>query len=204
MSESKPIDGSVGRTGSTVAGESAAEPTRDDVFEALSNRRRRYALHYLKQLDADGPVELSAVSAQVAAWERGTDPQQLSYDDRKNVHTALYQFHAPKMDELGLINYDTCRGTVELTDAGRELDVYLQTATGTDAPWSVYFLFLSLGTTTLVGAVWLGFYPFSLVSGVAWAELVAVSFLVSSAVFAYHDRYSVSVNTAGPPPEIDD
>jgi hypothetical protein len=198
------MNGGASQAGSSVVERPDTAPTRDDVFEALSNRRRRYALHHLKQLDSDEPVDLSEVSTQVAAWELGSNPRSLSYDDRKNVHTSLYQFHAPKMDELGLIEYDQRGGTVELTEYGREIDVYLETVSGRQIPWSIYFFLLSVGITGLVTAVWLDFFPFSLVSDIAWAEFVAIAFLFSSVAFAYHNRYSMRVGNEGPPPEVDD
>lgn len=204
MHDQKPTNGGEFRAVSDDTVESIDEPTRNDVFEALSNRRRRYALHHLKQLDTTEPVDLSEVSTQVAAWELGSDPRALSYDDRKNVHTSLYQFHAPKMDEMGLIHYDKRSGTVELTEYGREIDVYLETVSGRQIPWSIYFLLLSLGATVLVTAVWLDLAPFSFFSDVAWAEFIAISFLFSSSVFAYYNRYSMRVGNEGPPPEVED
>lgn len=204
MSNQETINGGEIQAVSSSAGESANTPTRDDVFEALGNRRRRYTLHHLKQLDTDGPVHLSDVSTQVAAWELGSDPQSLSYDDRKNVHTSLYQFHAPKMDEMGLIHYDKRGGTVELTEYGREIDVYLETVSKRQIPWSIYFLLLSLAATVLITAVWLDLAPFSFFTDIAWAEFVAISFLFSSSVFAYHNRYSMRVGNDGAPPEVED
>lgn len=204
MSDSQSIHEDASRGGAAIESGLAAHPTRDDVFEALSNRRRRYALHHLKQLDTDEPVDLSDISTQVAAWELGSDPQNISYDDRKNVHTSLYQFHAPKMDDLGLINYDKRGGTVELTEYGQELDVYLETVNARQIPWSVYFLILSLGATLLVTLVWADFYPLSLVSDVAWAEFIAIMFLFSSVAFVYHNRYYMRVGREGPPPEVED
>ncbi len=204
MHDHKSTNGAEFQAVSNDTVESIEEPTRDDVFEVLSNRRRRYALHHLKQLDSTEPVDLSLVSTQVAAWELGSDPQSLSYDDRKNVHTSLYQFHAPKMDEMGLIHYDKRGGTVELTEYGREIDVYLETVSGRQIPWSIYFFLLSLGATVLATAVWLDLAPFSLFSDVAWTEFIAISFLFSSSVFAYYNRYSMRVGNDGPPPEVDD
>lgn len=179
-------------------------PTVDELFEALSSRRRRYVLHYLKQLPDSTPAQLADVSAQVAAWELGTLPDALDYDDRKHVHMSLYRFHAPKMDELGLLDYDRENGTVELTEYGREMDVYLETVWGKQIPWSVYFLLLSFGSTLLVFAVSLDVAPLTFLPDAAWAAFVAVTFLISSAWFAYHNRYSMRVGSDGTPPEVQD
>ncbi len=43
---------------------------RDDVFDVLSNPRRRYALHTLRREDRE--LQLGEVAEQVAAWENGT------------------------------------------------------------------------------------------------------------------------------------
>ncbi|MFB6167905.1 MAG: hypothetical protein ABEJ43_03560 [Haloferacaceae archaeon] len=106
-----------------VESDASGPLTRDDLFEALDNRRRRYTIHYLQERGDDAPVDLSDVSTQVAAWELEEDPDQIGYSDRKNVHTALYQFHAPKLDDLGLVEYNKRRGAIELTAHGERLGV---------------------------------------------------------------------------------
>jgi len=186
----------------TVEGDQAQTPELGDVYEALSNRRRRFALHHLKQLDEEQPVDISTLSTQVAAWENGTDPEQLGYADRKNVHTSLYQFHVPKMDDLGLVNYDRSRGTVELTQYGRDVDVYLEAVYGREIPWATYFLLLSVVMTGVAVAAWADAPLFDLVSDGSWTLFVAVSFLVSSAAYAYSNR-SMRVGSEGSPPEVE-
>ena len=187
----------------SLNGQGEASPTADDVYEALSNRRRRYALHHLKQLDTEGPVDLSDISTQVAAWETGTDPETLGYDDRKNVHTSLYQFHAPKMDELGLVNYDRNRGTVELTEHGEDVDIYLEAVTGRQIPWATYFLLLSSLMTTVALAAWFDVAAVGVLPDSGWTLFVAITFLVSSSSFAYNNWNVMRVGTEGPPPELE-
>jgi hypothetical protein len=205
-------EGEAESTGETVAsretarslnGSTESEPTADDVYEALSNRRRRYALHHLKQLDAEEPIDLAEISTQVAAWETGHDPETLGYDDRKNVHTSLYQFHAPKMDDLGLVNYDRSRGTVELTEHGEDVDIYLETVTGRQIPWATYFLLLSSLMTTVAFGVWFDAPALTAVPDGAWTVFVALIFLVSSSSYAYTNWNVMRVGSEGPPPELD-
>ena len=86
--------------------------SNEELFEVLSNRRRRYTLHYLKQRAGD-PVEMGDLSTQVAAWETGTDPEALAYDERKRVHTSLYQHHAPKLDDAGIVDYNADAARIE-------------------------------------------------------------------------------------------
>jgi hypothetical protein len=157
--------------------------------------------HYLKQ-HHNGAVDVSELSTHVAAWEQGKAADNLNYDERKNVHAALQQFHAPKMADLGVIDFDRQRGVLELTEEATDLDVYLAAVPGGEIPWGTYFLSLSALMTALVGAVLLGAYPFALVEASEWLLFVVVTFLVSSAVFAYRTRYAMRVGAEGPPPEV--
>lgn len=172
-----------------------------DVFEVLSNQRRRYALHYLMQRP-DESVEMGELSTQVAAWEHGVDPQTVTYDQRKSVHTSLYQYHAPKLDETGLVEYDSRGGVVELTDSAADLDLYLEAVRGREIPWASYFVLLSMFATAVVGATWLGAPPFAGLSGYVSAGVVVAAFLVSSLVFAYDSRTAMRFGSAGPPPGV--
>jgi hypothetical protein len=186
-----------------ACGNRASDGTVDvgTVCEMLGNRRRRYALHYLKQQD-DGTVEMGELSTRVAAWERGVEPEQVSYDERKTVHTALYQHHAPKLDENGLVEYDSRSGVLELTEAGADVDLYLEAVRGRDVPWSSYLLGVS-GTGVLVTlAAFLGALP-ATVPPAAPGVAVAAAFLVSVAVFVYDSRRTMRLGTEGPPPEAD-
>jgi hypothetical protein len=165
----------------------------------LGNRRRRYALHCLKQQD-DGVVEMGDLSTQVAAWERGIEPEEVSYDERKTVHTSLYQHHAPKLDESGLVEYDSRSGRVELTEAGADVDLYLEAVGGRDVPWSSYLLGLSTVGLLVTLATLIDAVPAS-VPPAAPGVAVGVAFLVSSAVFVYDNRRRMRLGCEGPPPE---
>jgi hypothetical protein len=85
----------------------------DDVFHVLQNARRRLVLVYLS--DVEGAVEMRAIAEQVAAWENGTTVEAITSEQRQRVYIALYQSHLPKMDELGVVDYDQARGVVERT-----------------------------------------------------------------------------------------
>lgn len=90
---------------STDLGETPLE--REEILDILSNRRRRYALHYLKWNGCETP--LRELAEHVAAWENEREADQLSYAERKRVQNALHQFHLPKMDDHGFVEYDTRR-----------------------------------------------------------------------------------------------
>lgn len=181
--------GEVGREG----------PTEDDLFEVLSNRRRRYAVHALEQ--AGESMEIGDVAERVAAWEYDVDRANLSYDERKRVYTALQQTHLPKMDDVGIVDYDKHRGTIEPRPALDDVDVYLDVVRGRDVPWSQYYLGLAGAALLLVGAVAAGVWPLALVPDVGWMAAIAVAFAVSAAIHTYYARGS-RLGADGAPPEI--
>ena len=107
----------------------------ETIFETLSSRRRRYALHYLTQVgDA---VTIRELSEQLAAWENGVDCDAVTPKQRKRVYTALHQTHLPKMDRLGVVDYNNDRGTVTLTDHIEEFDIYLDVVASDALPRSL-------------------------------------------------------------------
>lgn len=132
---------------------------RDEVFATLSNARRRHALAVLER--ADGPVAMRELSRRVAALENGCAVEDVTARQRKRAYTALHQTHLPKMDALGIVEYDPDRGSVVLTDAVAELDLSLQVAPGQALTWSERSLLVAGGAVALVAAAWLGLLPVS-------------------------------------------
>jgi predicted transcriptional regulator len=159
------------------------ELSEDDLFEILSNSRRRYALHALSS-DAD-EWQLGNLAEQVAAWENGTEVAEVTRAERKSVYTALQQLHLPKMDEMGFVEYDKDRGTVRPTAVKDDVDIYLDVVRGDDIPWNEYYLGLSAVMAGLVVVAWLDIFPFSEVGDIVWAGVVVVAFSVSALAHYY-------------------
>lgn len=105
--------------------------SKDDVFYLLQNARRRAVLRYLLGYDQDRFL-MRDVAEKIAAWENDTTVQQLAPAERQRVYTALYQFHLPKLDDHGIIDYDQEEGHLEVQPLAHVLDPYL--ADGLDAP----------------------------------------------------------------------
>jgi len=103
--------------------ESPPEPPLDLVFGILKNSRRRKVLRYL--CSNDGTATLSDLAEHIAAIENDTTPAQLSSSQRKRVYVGLYQCHLPKMDDVGVIDYNQARGHIELTDLAPHFEAYL-------------------------------------------------------------------------------
>jgi hypothetical protein len=163
---------------------STPELAHEDVFDVLSNDRRRCIVHYLKKHDGRR-VELRELVDYVAAWETNTPVEELDSDERKSVYAAIRQTHLPKMEEAGIIEYEHMRGEVELTDCAREVQLYLEYVPGSDIPWSELYLGVSAVAIALVVVAWSGIYPFGLLSAWALAFGVAIVFTATAAVHAY-------------------
>lgn len=86
----------------------------DSVFRALSDRRRRYVLYWLAQVE-QGAVERADLveairSIEAAAAESGEPPPA----DR--VATDLHHHHLPRLAGAGFVHYDRRQGTVRYTE----------------------------------------------------------------------------------------
>lgn len=188
------------KDGHTPPDETDESPDEDDLFDLLSNRRRRYALHYLLQRPGE-QVEMSELARQVAAWELNTEPERLSYEERKRVHTSLYQYHAPKLAETGVAAYDSGRGVIHTTDAAEPLRLPIDTLGDQDEPWSRYMV-VSASAVTLVAAAAGTTLPAGLAAGPVLAVAVAVVFLVVAVGFAYSRAAARRLGDDGPPPTL--
>lgn len=114
------------RAGSDATGDGVG---LDELFEVLSDRRRRYALYRLQQ--ADGRVRLRALVGTVLAWETDRDPEELPERRRRRTYLEFYHTHVPLLADYGLVSYSEDEGTVRLEpDIGGE--PYLRAARADD------------------------------------------------------------------------
>ena len=173
--------------------------SKGEIFEVLRNQRRRYVLQYLKQ---DGsPVELGDLAQQVAAWEYETTLEEVTPEQRKRVYTTLQQTHLPKMDKAGILTFDSDAGVIEPADLLGDVSIYLEIVPGSEFAWRE--LYLSLGATScaLVAALWIGIYPLTILSDLAWAAIISVTVTVTAAVHIYHER-NMRLGHGEQPPEL--
>jgi len=172
----------------------------DDCFDLLSNHRRRYTLHYLKQNGTD--ADLGDLSEQIAAWENDVDREEVSYDQRKRVYTSLQQVHLPRMHDMGVIEFDDRDGVATLSPVAAELDIYLETVSDRDIPWSTFYLLLVGANAIVVLGAGLGLPPFSLIPPFGLALFVLTTFLVVSLAHVYLARTEMRLGEGERPPEL--
>ena len=173
--------------------------SKGEVFEVLRNQRRRYVLSFLKR--ADRPVELGDLAQQVASWEYETSLEGVTPEQRKRVYTTLQQTHLPRMDEAGILTFDSDLGVIEPTGRTEEISVYLEIVPGGEFPWRELYLSLGAISCALVAALWIGIYPFTAVPVLAWAGLISVTFTLTAAVHVYHGR-NMRLSDGELPPEL--
>jgi DNA-binding transcriptional ArsR family regulator len=199
-SEQQQLDGEVAQTPSIESGENSLQ--REDIFEVLSNRRRRYVLHYLKQFnDKSETVSLSEVASHVAAWENDVDVAEVSYDGRKSVQTSLYQLHLPKLAGKNLIEYDRRAGEIKQTDAIEEIEIYLEAIPENEISWPVFFLGVSTASFLLAIGVAIDAVLIGILPATVWFLIASLGYLGASLWFTYHHRYKMRLGSDGLPPE---
>lgn len=166
-------------------GELSEKFSRNEIFEALSNERRRCALYYLQE--QDGVVELSEVVDYVAAWQYDQSVSQLDSQDRMCVYSALHQAHLPKLDEAGFIDYDSEAGEIQTHEETEYARLYLEYDPGNDIPWSMFYLGLVGIGGLLAGLNALAIYPFDWLDGGVLLVMVLFLFGVSALGHVVHD-----------------
>jgi DNA-binding transcriptional ArsR family regulator len=192
-----PEEGPDAESGTSDEGDDSVGIGRDDLFHLLRNRRRRFALHYLKH--SEDTVDVGDLATQVAAWENEVAVEQVTSKQRRRVYNALQQTHVPELEDTGVVDVE--RREVALTDRAEELDIYLEVVPERDIPWSEYYLALGAVSLATLVVVWLNIGVFAAVSGIAAGMFVAVAFLVSAAANFYLRQESL-IGSHERPPEL--
>lgn len=174
-------------------------PAAETVFRILRNRRRRYALHQLKQ--REGSVSVSDLAEQVAAWETETPLHDVAPEDRRRAYISLIQTHLPTMADAGLVWFDEDANEVTLTEAAADVDVYVERVPERDIRWSEYYLGLAAFGGCFLLAAGLEVFPLTELPEVAWLGFVTALFTLSAAVHFVYQRQN-RLGTEGAPPEV--
>lgn len=104
--------------------------TADVAFDMLSSRRRRYILYYLIQ--RTGAVELRELAHQLMMWD------ETAIDDHERISMSLYHVHLPKLEESGILTFDSTQRLIKLEATANELKPYLELAAEDDFQREVF------------------------------------------------------------------
>ncbi len=174
-----------------------AELSEDDIFETLSNRRRRFVIHALKH--AEGPVDVSELSIDVTAWEFDIDREAVTYEDRRNVYSTLKRTHLPKLEEKGIVTVDEEANLVEPTPALKDLDIYVDVLSSREIPWNLYYVGLAGVAAALLLAITTGTPGFAALGPVGGGVFVSTAFGVSAVAHYVVGRRTRLGSTEKPP-----
>ena len=97
---------------------------QDELFDVLSNSRRRFMLASLQSTEM--PISVEELTTELNAWEVQQAVPGRSGADRNGIKISLMHVHLPKMAGAGLIRYDDTRQTISRADRTDEVRAHLQ------------------------------------------------------------------------------
>ncbi|ELZ42353.1 hypothetical protein C471_04920 [Halorubrum saccharovorum DSM 1137] len=171
--------------------------SRNDIFDLLSNRRRRFVVHALKRMEE--PVELAELSTYVAAWEMETEPEEIDHEDRRSVYVTLRRTHLPKMDEKNVIQFNKSEKTVQSTEILDNIDVHIEVLHGKEIPWSLYYIGLAVVSVLLLVAVVTEAPIFDAFKPIHVGGFTAITYGLSAVAHRIVERHSRLGATPKPP-----
>lgn len=163
--------------------------SEDDLFDMLSNRRRRDVIDLLE--GRTQALELGTMATRIAARENEIEETAVSREERKRVYTALQQSHLPKMDAAGLIEFDKQKAVINPMPPLDAAGGYLTETRKTEPPWSGYYLGLTAVSVAVVVAVWGNLWPFVLLSPLAWTVAIVTGFGCAAVVHWHQSEENV-------------
>ena len=155
-----------------------AKLSKNELFDVLRNSRRRAVISCLRA--GGGSMSVEELTTEVAADEYGVPAGELTSEQYKRVYTGLYQCHLCRMDDLGVIDFDTDGNTVRLRDAVSDLEPYLDDVKDRTAARIELAVATVVAVSVSLGSVGIG--PLGLVSQTALAAVTVVA-LVGLALF---------------------
>ena len=149
------------------------------IHDILRNDRRRLAIKCLRE--NSGMLTVRDLSEDVATRETGESPAPR--DKRRSVYVSLHQTHLPKLNDLGIVSYDTDSKEVRLRDRAAEITTYMEVVPRYGITWAEYYLILGiLGFGTVLSAS----IGTPLLGAVGAPAVAATYLLILVASAAYH------------------
>ena len=136
-----------------------------EIHDVLRNERRVHTLKYLREFE--GTVALRELSEEIACRETGESPPPRNI--RESVYNSLHQTHLPKLDRLGVVDYDRNRKHIRLLEPAQEIDLYMELNAEDEVTWATYYRtvgIVALMTATLSDV---GVGAFAVVPTAVWS-----------------------------------
>lgn len=123
-----------------------------EIHRILGNERRQRVLQHL--FEADGELPVRELSERIAEDETGESPPPSNI--RQSVYVSLHQGHLPKLDEHGILHYESTGDDVTLTERAQQVRAYMDVVPEPDLSWSEYAITVSLLGLLLIIAAEIG------------------------------------------------
>lgn len=121
-----------------------------EIHDVLRNDRRRLALEALQE--NGGRASVRDLSEIVAIAETNEDPPPRN--KRQSVYVSLHQTHLPKLDELGIVDYDADDKKVELQERMEEIEVYMEVVPRYELSWGEFYFGIGLlGLLSMIATI---------------------------------------------------
>lgn len=121
-----------------------------EIHDILRNDRRRAVIEFLSKHGDHATIR--DLSEHIAAVESDENPPPRNI--RQSVYVSLHQTHLPKLEGLGVVDYDTDSKNVELRDQATHVEAYMGLDDEEDPFALVYTLLGALGV--LIALIALG------------------------------------------------
>jgi hypothetical protein len=118
-----------------------------DIHDILRNDRRRNVIKYLQETGRE--VSLRDLAVRIAEIETGESPPPSNIRD--SVYISLHQTHLPKLDDAGIVDYDSDRKTITLEKPAQQVDLYMEVVTKYGMTWATYYR--AVGTIALLTVI---------------------------------------------------
>ncbi|RLM57291.1 hypothetical protein DVK02_05815 [Halobellus sp. Atlit-31R] len=121
-----------------------------EIHDVLRNDRRRLVLERLRT--GEGIETVAELSEHIGGVEAEESPPPRNV--RQSVYVSLHQTHLPKLDTLGIVEYDPDAKTVTLSENAADVGVYMEVVPQYGISWAEYYFGLGvLGALTQIAAV---------------------------------------------------
>jgi len=156
-----------------------------EIHDLLRNERRRQVIKYLQ----DGVVKttLRDLAEAIAEHETGESPPPKNI--RNSVYNSLHQTHLPKLDQCGIVEYESDRKLIRLTGEARSVNMYMEVVTPYGITWSEYYSMLGTFSLLIVLAALIEVPIISMVDPVLWVSGFLAAFGVSLGCQVWTNRW---------------
>lgn len=105
-----------------IAGNST-ELSEEEIHDVLRNERRRLVIDLLQS--GNGAVSVRELSEEIGSIESESNPPPRNI--KQSVYVSLLQTHLPKLDDLGIINYESEGKMVNVDGRLKDVTVFMET-----------------------------------------------------------------------------